>query len=213
MDLNNIPVIKVIVNDEETGIEQISFVEEPAMMEEWKLFNENKKQNFSISEEEMIIYYPVIVANTPIYRKIYRNTPFEHFVLFTKEEIKTMRNRFFKNNNHHSFNENHGPVKINGAYIVESWIKMDENDKSVNMGYNVPVDSWFVGIKIEDKDYWENKVKTGKFTGLSMEAFYDLDIDEDIILENYTKALLNMNLSDDTLKVVLKDILKNFEKL
>ena len=33
------------------------------------------------------------------------------------------------------FNENHGPVKIDGAYIVESWVKESDNDKSVDMGF------------------------------------------------------------------------------
>jgi len=208
MDLNNIPILKIKVNDEETGIDQISFVEDPAMMEEWKLFNETKKQEFSYEQDEQIIFYPVIVADTPIYR----NQPFEHFVVFTKEEIKMMRNRFFKNNKHQDFNENHGPVKIKEAYIVESWIKEDEHDKSVKMGFDVPVNSWFIGIKIEDEEYWNEKVKTGKFTGLSMEAFYDLDIDDDTILENYTKTLLSMNLKDEVLNEVLRNIIDNFEK-
>ena len=208
MELNNLPILKIKVNDDETGIDQISFVEDPAMMEEWKLFKESKKQDFSYEQDEQIIYYPVIVADTPIYR----NVPFEHFVVFTKDEIKMMRNRFFKTNKHHDFNENHGPIKIDSAYIVESWIKEDEMDKSVKMGFNVPVNSWFVGIKIEDEEYWNEKVKTGKFTGLSMEAFYDLDIDDDTILENYTKTLLSMNLKDDVLSEVLRNIIENFEK-
>ena len=208
MDLNNIPILKIRVNDEETGIEQISFVKDPAMMEEWKLFNKTKKQEFSYEQDEQIIFYPVIVADTPIYR----DQPFEHFVVFTKDEIKMMRNRFFKNNKHQDFNENHGPVKIKEAYIVESWIKEDENDKSVKMGFDVPIDSWFIGIKIEDEEYWNDKVKTGKFNGLSMEAFYDLDIDDDTILENYTKTLLSMNLKDEVLNEVLRNIIDNFEK-
>lgn len=208
MDINKIPVLKVIVNEEDTGIQQISFVEDPAMMEEWKLFSKTE-QKFSMDDEERMIYYPVIVADTPIYR----NTPFEHFVIFTKDEIKTIRDRFFKTNKHHAFNEDHGPVKVNGSYIVESWIKTDDKDKSVAMGYNVPNNSWFVGIKVEDKDYWDNKVKAGKFSGLSMEALYELDLDEDYIIEQYTKSLLNMNLSDEVLELTLKDILKNMNKL
>lgn len=208
MDIDNIPVLKIKVNEDDTGIQQISFVEDPAMMEEWKLFNKTE-QKFKMDDEEHIIYYPVIVADTPIYR----NTPFEHFVIFTKDEIKTIRDRFFKTNKHHAFNEDHGPVKIDGAYIVESWTKIDDNDKSVSMGYKVPNDSWFVGIKVDDIDYWENKVKEGKFSGLSMEALYELDIDSEYIVEQYAKSLLSMNLSEEVLKMSLKDILKNMDKL
>ncbi len=207
MDINKIPVLKVIVSDDDSGIDQISFVEDPAMMEQWRLFSKQNKQNFK-NEEEMIIYYPVIVADTPIYR----NIPFEHFVVFTKEEIKTIRNRFFKQDKHHMFNENHGPVKIDKAYIVESWIKEDDKDKSVSMGFSVPNYSWFVGIKIEDVEYWNTKVKEGKFTGLSMEAFYELDLDSDVIIEQYTKSLLSMNLSDNVLKDAIYDLIKKLEK-
>lgn len=207
MNINNIPILKITLLEDD-GIEQISFVEDPAMEEQWKLFSkENVKQDFT-NDDEMIIYYPVIVADKPIYR----NTPFEHFVVFSKDEIKKIRNKFFKDNKHNMFNENHGPVKIDGAYVVESWIKQNDNDKSVSMGFDVNDHSWFVGIKIDNKEYWNEKVKKGKFSGLSMEAFYGLDISSDIILEKYTKSLLSMDLSDDVLKSVLSDILRNIEK-
>lgn len=199
--LENIPVIKVLIG-EESGIDKISFVENPAMKENWKLFSETKK--FSTDDEEMIIYYPVILADTPIYR----DEPFQHYIVFSEPEIKIIRNRLFKNNKHNSFNEAHGPVDINNTYIVESWIKTDDTDKSVKMGFSAPNGSWFIGVKVDDEMYWENKVKKGKFSGLSMEVMYDLDIDREMAVEQYVKSLLNMDLSDEVLEAVVKDILK-----
>ena len=52
MELNKIPILKVIVNDDETGIDQISFVEDPAMMEQWKLFSKQTKHNFRMIKKE-----------------------------------------------------------------------------------------------------------------------------------------------------------------
>lgn len=205
--MEKIPVLRVIVNmDDESGIDQISFVDNPAMKEEWKLFSE--KQKFSTNDDEMILYYPVVVADTPILR----DYPFDHYVVFGENEIKTMRNKLFKNNNHNRFNENHGPVKIEDTYVVESWIKLDNNDKSVKMGFDVPNGSWFVGIKVDNEIYWNEKVKKGNFKGLSMEAFYELDIPTDLVLEQYTKTLLNMGLSDEVLEIAVRDILSKLEK-
>jgi hypothetical protein len=199
----DLPIIKVIINEtDETGIEQISFVDSPAMKEQWRLFSE--KQKFSTNDDEMILYYPVVVADTPILR----DHPFDHYVLFGENEIKMMRNKLFKNNNHNKFNENHGPVKIEDTYVVESWIKVDNNDKSVKMGFDVPNGSWFIGVKVDNEIYWNEKVKQGKFKGLSMESLYELDIPKDVLLEQYTKSLLNMNLSDDVLESTIKDLLK-----
>lgn len=204
----DLPIIKVIINEtDETGIEQISFVENPAMKESWKLFNEVQK--FSTNDDERIIYYPLITADIPILR----TEPFDHYILFGEKDIKKMRNKLFKNSNHNKFNENHGPVKIDDVYVVESWIKTSEIDKSVDMGFsNIPVGSLFVGIKVENEIYWNEKVKNSNFKGLSMEAFYELDIPQDLLLESHTKSLMGMDLSDQVLEMAIRDILTKLEK-
>ncbi len=204
--MDKIPVYKAILTDEIDGISAISIVENPAMEVEWKLFNEEikEKQLFNYSDEEMIITYPLIVANKPIYR----NIPFDHYIVFDKSTIKEIAMRFH-NKGINNFNENHTNKEIKDKmYIFESWIK-GKIDKSNEFGFEeVEEGSLMVSIQVTDKEYWNNVVKKGEFRGLSMEIFYEM-YSEEFSLINFTKNLLKSNLDDDVLIKTLQNYLKN----
>ena len=59
-------------------------------------------------------------------------------------------------------------------YVVETWLKTSENDKSKDYGIDVPIGSWLMAAKVENEDIW-NKIKSGEMNGFSIEAFVNLD--------------------------------------
>lgn len=62
---------------------------------------------------------------------------------------------------------------VDGAIVVETWLKVDEvNDKSVAYGFNDPVGTWYVAMKIVNDEIWNDFVKTGKVKGFSIEGFF-----------------------------------------
>jgi hypothetical protein len=58
------------------------------------------------------------------------------------------------------------------AFIKGSWIIEDEtNDKSKMYGYtDLPVGTWFIEVKIEDKEFWNKEVKLKNRSGFSIEG-------------------------------------------
>jgi hypothetical protein len=63
--------------------------------------------------------------------------------------------------------------KLNGLTLVESWIKVDaEKDKSVAYGMTDPVGTWYVSMKVDNDEIWNEYVKSGKVKGFSIEGFF-----------------------------------------
>jgi hypothetical protein len=63
--------------------------------------------------------------------------------------------------------------KIQGLTLVESWIKVDaEKDKSAAFGMNDPVGTWYVSMKVDNEEIWNEYVKSGKVKGFSIEGFF-----------------------------------------
>jgi hypothetical protein len=85
---------------------------------------------------------------------------------------KYMRNKYIDNND-----LMHDGQAVNDVYVVESWIKESENDKSNLYGYeSIPVGSWFIRMKVAktptgDK-VWE-KIKNGVLNGFSVSGYFE----------------------------------------
>jgi hypothetical protein len=199
--MRKLPIYEAKLNDDEDRLFSIAIVDVPAMDEEWQLFN--KEQKFKLEEEEMVITYPLIVADKPIYR----NEPFEHYIKFTKDTIKEIALRFHQDGVNH-FNVMHTDEEINGKmYIFESWLK-GKNDKSNDMGFeNVPENSFMVSIQVTDKEYWNNVIKKGQFKGLSMEIFYAM-FKPGLELEDFIKVLIESDIDDKIIFNALDSYLK-----
>jgi hypothetical protein len=78
-----------------------------------------------------------------------------------------MRNKYTDNND-----MMHDGEAVPDVYVVESWIKESNNDKSSDYGYeNLPVGSWFVSMKVNNDQVW-NDIKAGKLNGFSVSGYF-----------------------------------------
>jgi hypothetical protein len=130
------------------------------------------KQYFQIdNEEKKIVIGPAMVPDLKIFRKDSKGNPY--YVYFSSETIamiaeKYMRNKYTDNND-----MMHDGRAVKDVYVIESWIKEDENDKSTKYGYGeLPVGTWFVSMKVKNPKVWE-QVKQGKLNGFSVSGFFE----------------------------------------
>ena len=66
---------------------------------------------------------------------------------------------------------------LEGVYFFESWIVTDsKNDKANALGFDVPVGTWMMSMKVENQTIWNEYVKTGKITGFSIDSRLGVDI-------------------------------------
>ena len=130
------------------------------------------KQHFAIdSEEKKIVVGPAMVPDLKIFRKDAKGNPY--YVYFSSKTIamiaeKYMRNKYIDNND-----LMHDGKAVKDVYVIESWIKEDENDKSTKYGYgDLPVGTWFVSMKVKNPKVWE-AVKEGRLNGFSVSGYFE----------------------------------------
>lgn len=210
-EYKGLPVFKLEINDESEGLKMTALVDAPATEVNWMAFSNNIK--FASNEFKRHITAPMMVANTPIYRN---NKGEEFYVIFEPAQIEKMMKKFFKENRVAMVNEMHNKSqKVNCVYLIESWIKTGEQDKSVAMGFEVPDGTWMVTYFVEDEQYWNDKIITGEFNGFSLEGDFDMVFNkqktEDEQLEdlkNEIQELLSSGVSEEDVIAKISEKIK-----
>jgi hypothetical protein len=133
------------------------------------------KQYFKIdSEEKRIVLGPAMIPDQKIFRKDNLGNPY--YVFFTASTIRMISEKYMKNQYTRNNDLMHDGKAVRDVYVIESWIKEDENDKSVKYGFGeVSVGSWFISMKIaktpKGDEVW-NKIKEGRLNGFSVSGFF-----------------------------------------
>ena len=169
IDPEKLPTYEIVIDEfDETGISLISLVEDPAIMVKGMAFNNNSVMSFKEVGDKQVIVGPALIPDMRIYRE---DDKFgKYYVVFTAETIAKMVEKFNKYGSNRKINIDHSNMMVD-AFIIEDWIVEDTvYDKSRKYGIEVPVGTYMIMVKIEDKTFWENEVKgNGKF-GFSIEG-------------------------------------------
>lgn len=129
------------------------------------------KQYFAQDEEKHIVLGPAMIPNQKIFRKDADGNPY--YVFFTPETIQMIADKYFKNKFIDNNDANHDGKALPDVYVVESWIKQSDNDKSTDYGYkDLPVGTWFVSMKVNNPDVWA-KVKDHQLNGFSVSGYFE----------------------------------------
>lgn len=171
IDKNKLPVYEIVVDDnDDTGIQLISLVDEPAIAMKGMMFNQEQSvMSFKeVGGDKQIIVGPALIPNMKIYRE---DDKFgQYYVVFTKETIEKMVEKFNKYGSNRKINIDHSNQMVN-AFIMEDWIVENEvYDKSRMYGFEVPVGTYMIMVKVEDTDFWNEEVKGNEKFGFSIEG-------------------------------------------
>ena len=166
----DLPIYNIILNEGE-GLTAMSLVQNPAVESSFIAFSEQHKLNFSVDEEEHIVFGCALRADFPIYR--YSPSMGEYYVVFSKEVIKQLYEKFLIDSRFNFVNLNH-TTDITDVYLIQSFMKDSEKGMSPVGFEDLAEGSWFVAYKILNEDVWE-KVKQGEFLGFSVEMFCELE--------------------------------------
>lgn len=172
---DELKVYFIHINDlDETGMDAISLVDVPAVQRNFLCFNEeNKPVRFEFDGAKHIITGVVCLAETPIYR--YSKRYGEYFVVFTKETIAKMVEKYAKKGLFNSVNLQHDDEKfVDGIYMVESYITDKERGISPKEFADVPDGSWICSYKVENQELWNEIVNGDKLNGFSLQGLFDV---------------------------------------
>ena len=173
----NVPIYEAIITDDGLGMERISLVDNPAMECDFQFFENVDKEEFKFSvqnEEQRHIFGVIIRADHPVLRLSQEGFPY--YITFSKETIKTIVQKYFREGRQNNFNLMHTPgTDINSVEMLQFFIK--DTEKGINpKGFeDIEDGSLFGEFKVTDDLIWE-EIKGGRFKGFSMEILYDISI-------------------------------------
>lgn len=181
----------------------ISLVDYPAIEVDWVYMAKQTPLVFKNDEKHLIIG-PALIPNKPIYR-IYDDEEFE--VVFEGDVIEKMAYEFMSKERTKSITLDHLDF-ANDIAVVESWIKMSENDKSNDLGFNLPIGTWFISMKVNDKETWD-RIKNGELNGFSIESLVSLEEYEFNKINKTDKYMIQEVLNEESLLDKIKAIIND----
>ncbi len=222
-------IVELILDEDQdaSGIEAISIVENPAIEEDFIALKSDEIKLAEVSKEKKILIGALLIPNKPIYRK---NGEDEYYIYFSKDTVLKASQMYLTKGNQNNSTLEH-QHELSGLSLVESWLVEDEvHDKSRKYGMNVPVGTWMGAVKVNNEKIWNEYVKTGKVKGFSIEGYFadkmerpkesiKEDMSEqnaDVLLSQIEKIVKGEKVElalDSEAKSALKDVDKYLKKL
>jgi hypothetical protein len=178
MVIKEVVIQDYIEEDVQDGCYAISLVTDPAIEMDYQLFSkDSKKDTFQLeltecfaNDEKQIIKGVVMRANHPIYRNNADGLGNEGYVIFRKDVIKKIVEKYSLTDSftlQHAVDVPQGKIKMLSSYIYR---------KGIDVGFTEEVEdgSWVASIKVEDKELWD-VIKNEGLKGFSIEIFYSLN--------------------------------------
>lgn len=171
-----LPVYNIFIDFEtDEGLELVSLVDEPAVMESFLKFKEAEcvKMIFTSDEEQHIISGVSLLADTPIYRC--DDGINGYYVVFTKDTIKSLVEKYNKENKTNLTSLQHNGQVITDCIMVESYFIDKERGICPKEFEHCPDGSWITSYKVTSDELW-NEIKTsGELNGFSVEISCQLE--------------------------------------
>jgi hypothetical protein len=172
MKKKKLPVYELKINLKDDAIvSAIALVEEPAIESNFLAFNNQVKYSeFAVNDDRMELLGAAMIPDQLIYR-IDGKTNEEFEVFFSKDTIREIAQQYLKYGFQNSMNLNHTAIPSK-SYLFQSYIVDSSRGMSAPKGIDVPDGTWIIGVKVEDKNTW-NDIKAGKVQGFSIEGMFE----------------------------------------
>jgi hypothetical protein len=160
-------IIELVIQNDGDGIEAISVVDKPAIESDFIALSKHLEIELKeVDAEKRILMGAALIPNKHIYRK---DKDKEFYIFFSEQTVRQASELFFINGNQSNATIQHAK-DVNGMTAVESWIVEDtEKDKSKLYGFDVPVGTWMLSMKVNNAKVWD-EVKKGNVKGFSIEG-------------------------------------------
>lgn len=172
--MENIPIYDVVLGVDDTeGVNIVSLVTSPAIGVNWIAFNQDRSYVQMMNEDEHKIFGAVLIPDQNVLRRDGEGKPY--FMRFAKDTIEAIRDKFMYSGKGAKANAEHEPIILEGVYMIESFIKDSKRGMMPPEQFQtLPDGTWFASFKVDNPQVWDNLIKTGQFTGFSIEGFMGL---------------------------------------
>lgn len=209
-------IYELKIEDENTDeVFALSLVENPAIEADWVFFSkdgEKEEVKFAtVDTDKRLIVAPVLIPDKKILR-IDEKSGEEYRVFFTPETVEKLAQNYIKNGYQDKATIEHSKNIDGKVTVVESWVsKSSTKDKSA-LYFNraFPIGTWFITMKVNDENLWQNYVKTGIIRAISLEGIFS----HQLVKQSKVQSLLSKDINDLTEEeatIFLSKIIAMFE--
>ena len=219
--MNKLPLYRIKVSEEDdlTGVNFVSLVDNPAMDVNFLAFSTVESFFKKSTVYKKMLFGPLIVANKPRYRR--DEVRGEYNVVFEPSDIEIIQRQFRKLNNLMYIIFQHTTQKVDGI-VTQQWIVQDpNNDLASHLGFKPNVGDWYGGVYIEDDYFFNTYVKGAKedrVKGFSIELNSFLErlqfskfSQEDDLYEMLFRKLIEGG-DNNSIESILNNIYKKFNQ-
>lgn len=171
--IKGLPVFNAEITSDKCRVIRVSLVDAPAVEADFiKYGKQSPVQTYKITDEEkQRVFGCVLRADFPIFRRDEDGT--EYYVQFSAETIREFAQKYLAENRANNVDLAHDSVEIEGAEMVQYFIK--DTDKGIAPeGFDEVADgSLFAEYQITDADLWA-RIQSGEFNGFSVEIIHSL---------------------------------------
>lgn len=218
-----LPVYKITINpsdNDDTGVNIISLVNQPAIESNFIAFNKDIKFttdevvnsindiqiNFSVTDNEKhIVTGAVLIPDKEIYRN-FGNDGGEQLWVFDAQTIEIIRDKYHRLQYTSNVNLEH-QTSVNGCYLVESYIVNKDRGIFPNDLTDIVDDAWVVTLKIDNEDVREG-IKNGYYKGFSIQGLVNPIKTEEVSTLTYSSSERYNYLLNEIRKNSLQNISK-----
>jgi len=172
--MEKVEVFEIVINDhDESGVDYIALVDEPAIMKNFMAFNKQDKIHFKAADEDKrLIIGAAMIPDLKIFRTDPQRGDF--YVYFSKETIRQINQKYHRKGFERNVNLMHDKDQhADGVYYVGGFITDEKMGLKDPEGFNNPEGTWYVIMKVDNDELWNNFIKTGEFKGFSVEGLFD----------------------------------------
>ena len=145
---NELPLYQAEINESSDGIEFIALTSKPAINVNFLKFNDSLQ--FSADEEKRVITGPIMLANTPLFRRDSQRG--EYYVMYTPETIEVMATKMLFDKRTTAVNIEHiEGSEVKGVILKELYVKDSSRGISPVEFSDVPDGSLFGTYKVENQ--------------------------------------------------------------
>jgi hypothetical protein len=182
--MKKLPVYEFLINDaeEESGVQCISVVPDPAFNSKAILFEKQKMKFVELSgskPRKRRIGGLALIPNVLVYR-VDEITNEGYYGFFSSDTIEKIVEKFHEDMNNNKLNLNHNPNQFIDAVLVEDYI-VDTEDRANDLrrkgiDHENIIGSWYVSYKIKNEETFNSIMENqqaGNGTGFSVEIYAD----------------------------------------
>ncbi len=170
-------VYDVALDEWDEGIFAISLVDSPAIESQFMFFDAQTKTLLFADMMKQEVVGAVMIPDILIPRVAGDGSVY--YIRFTKEVISNLNERMKEIGYDKAFTFQHEYEASKNVNLLESWIKEFDEDKSNAYGFDLPIGTMFIKVKVTEDLLWE-LVKKKKLKGFSIELNASYKLNEEL---------------------------------